>query len=354
LRLGRLVHAGQTISGSGAITGDPPVSQWCGIRHTALDSPLRRIPKLAQEDWETTQRLEKTGDIEPRKRYVHGERVEVYRDATAQGGELGENELAIKSSQSPYRLGEFRPNQTVLTAAIDVQWRRLYWMVCATDPQSLTTDIVHHGMLPLCLDGQNATRDQIIAGLTNCATTVHSVLPEGAQLSAAGVDTSDGTTSEAVFAWLAGNPDWYAIRGKAEKSLGKTNVKTTPLHSVPAIISCHHSVDHSGTYTVAIIHVDNVKGDIMRSLPKLATEAGAVNIPQEEAATGRLIREMTAERLTPTPTGLKWVRRRTDNHRLDLAVYNRALSRLAIDCLGAGSSTAKAAKGGNQFAFFGY
>lgn len=344
LRHGKLVHAGQTVTGSGTVDGEPPISKWCGIRHTGLDSPLRRLEKLAEEDFDSKMRYEKTGDAEPRRRYVHGEKVETYKDDGQGGVDVDDHALAVKSAQSPYALGEFRSCQRVYTAAIDVQWRKLFWMICATDPQTLSMDIVHHGMLPLSLEGQNASREQLIAGLGACATTICGLLPEGGKLAAAGVDISDGTTADATLYWLAGNPEWFGIRGKAERSLAKTQAKTTPKYNVPAIVSCYRSVDKSGSYTVAIIHVDNVKADILRSLPKPISEAGSVNLPNGEASTGRLIRELTAEQLRPTPTGLKWVKRRADNHRLDLAVYNRAMSRIAIDCTGAGGDDAPTCK----------
>jgi phage terminase large subunit GpA-like protein len=330
LPLGRFVHRGQSIDAQGQVVGHPIATETAGVRWTCLDSPLRNLGKLVAEYRAHVAFRETYRDHEPMRQFHHAELVEIYTDDESDL-QVHEQDLAIRSAQAAYEAGTIPAEADLVTGAIDVQWRRLYWVILAYACATGTWWIIDHGRLGLSLDGDDATPEQMRAGLDRLRARFIDGFPvagksERRPVDLVAVDTADGATRPNLLPWLRGRKGWWPTRGQSDRQEADPGSGRV-VEQVPGVLTAYRKEDSLPVWVQLAIHVDALKEEVMRALARPMGTPAAGHLPPGEAADGELVRELCAERKESTLTGWRWVRRHKHNHRLDGTVYALALAK---------------------------
>jgi phage terminase large subunit GpA-like protein len=144
-------------------------------------------------------------------------------------------------------------------------------------------------------------------------------------------------------------PGCYPLHGQGERQ-GKDSAGGAAILRIPGVLSVNRQTTAVPAYDLLAIAGDILKGAVLRDLSRDHGSSSCGYIPHGEAARGWLIKELCAERLEDTPLGPRYVKTYQHNHRLDCAVYNRALGKWLIHSqahAGGDVSAAAAAIGGS-------
>lgn len=332
LPLGVLVMAGQRVElvdGQAVVTGDPPPVLTAGLRWTALDSPLQNLGALAVEFQRATELKTRFDDHDALRQFHHAALVEPYLDADDTLA-LREIDLATRSAQADYAIRTLPGEVDFVVISIDVQLRSVYWEALGWNVETGQSWILDYGRVPVCMDGVTPTEQQMHAALdvVDGKAADGWSFDNGTTLTPVrgGIDTADGNTRPWVLTWLARRPSWHALRGQSER-ITPDIAAGTAVFRLPGVLAIYHQTTARPSWYQIAINVDQMKAEVYRAFARAPGSPGAMHLPSGEAADGPLIMQLTAERQEPTATGPRWVRRRKNNHYLDVTAYNVAFAR---------------------------
>ncbi len=304
----QVVHRGQEVDESGAITGPIPRTKAFGLLTTKLDFHLGAgLGELAVEHRRAKARLEESGD--------HGLMRSFYRDRLAReytaeieemeaGTELSSQYLlqrAIRCEWGPVRqvtdravdsaptysrhLADPPPAAIGVVAGVDVQRDRVYWVNVAYGVDGTTWDVAwgyEYGRQ----DRSPYSKGELFA-LLDRVDIVTREYSGPIPFTAGGLDTGDQTDD--LLAWLKGKPLWKPTRGS------NGTIKDDP-GDIPGIV--HR---REGLY---LIDTDAVRELLHSAYRRPNGTVGAAHLPnglQNNSTDMAYLRHLVAERMVLDP-----------------------------------------------------
>ncbi len=330
----RLVAAGQACAVDGTVTGEPVASMTWGILWTALDSPRITLARLAAQ-WVEAESARRDGDHSLMRRFSRDRLCRPYLADRVDGAALDVTALALRSASATYNRATVPVGVRWITATVDVQKRELWWQAIAHGDGGRWW-ILDWGRDVVVEDFRGEpTPDHVAAALDRVAARVAAGWPsvetgEILRPLLRGVDV--GYQPDAVRDWLALQQGaWLAVRGSGDGVLSD-RPKGKSSYRLEGWLDIRTNPDGS---RVHYAEADLIKHTLVAALARTQGQPGAGHLPAGQAADDWLIKQLCAEHFKEG----KWVKRRKDNHLLDLTVYNLALGRLAAET-GAGQPAA--------------
>ncbi len=279
----RLVQGDQTVDAQGVVTGDAPRSLTFGLRWTALDSPLKSLPKLAVE-FRAAKLKAAASDHEDLRNFYRDRLTEAYTGDLDQTVELSLALIYQRSAASHYQAGDVPPGVEYLTAAVDQQARWLYWVVrgysLANDAGSFERYLIAAGVEQLQhIDGPMAgqplgpkdepTQEQRHAALERVARLMANGFPkDGVPMVPIRKALDVGMWLTDVRPWLARSPDWTGVAGRGAaqvlRQLGATSGNR--LVFIPGVVDVRQQQDAYGVWALWLIDADKVRGSVHNGL----------------------------------------------------------------------------------------
>lgn len=238
-------HKGQTVDAGGIVQGESPKTDSFGLRTTALDCILTTLGAIAEKHAAARYALDQHGNHEPMRKFYRYQRVEHYTgdqqtDEDAKETPHSHQSLALRSERTAWaevvensdeskRWSRYAASVpaavTTISASIDVQRNRIYWVMVGIDDERRTYDIGWG--IERARDGTDGKEPppfspgDLHSVLTRAADWIESLA--GPEFKLGTVDVSDGVTQGEVAEWLSSRDKWHAIQGEAHLPESRPN-----------------------------------------------------------------------------------------------------------------------------------
>ncbi len=301
----RLLHRGEELDAKGKKTGERPRTRCLGARWNAMCHPLRTMADIAEKEWNA------------RRLGTDAEEMAICQYTWAipyvPRAQISLRPLAIAklSKASGYGIGDMPSPIRYLTAAVDVQKYWCYWGVYGFDyvPSARPADDSSAQASGYLLagsvenlkhtDGSNwgahcqpgemppdPEAPDYWAALERIAIQLAGMFPNSSEQ----IGTPPmvrrmldvGYRMDLLRPWLARNPEWTGIVGRAEtqvmRELGATSGNRVTF--LPGVADVRMQRDAHGDWHLWMIDVDQVKAQIHTGLTKPRGEPGCLYVPR--------------------------------------------------------------------------
>ena len=288
LRSGILVHAGQTVSKAGVVSGERKSPRHTSILWWRGESPRRTLSSLIESYLEARAMYDATGDHGPMKRFYHDYLCRPY-DLDVQElnteGPLKPSILAGLSARSQmagvdyksdfigegataqglhaYRIVLNIPDEVeAVFAGVDVQANRCYWVLVGANRQAQEFDL-GWGQEWARVDQRAGSLDEMYLLFDRVAGRMRHLSGEF-PFTVGAIDA--GSQIDLVRKWaFANRPQWHPIRGDTH------SVKTVEDGDIEGI-----SYMRDG---LIFVHVDNVRDGLQAAYRRPQDAPGAIILP---------------------------------------------------------------------------
>jgi len=310
------------------IKGPVPPSDICGIWWDRVSSPRTSMARQARA-WVKAQRDYEAGDPSALEGF--------YQDALSRPWEDADRTLqaahAVLEGKSreavlPLRVAPPSALAERLYGFVDMQHRRLYWLVIAYCWRTARWWIVHHGEHAFARERMRATEQEVIQALDDLWADAHLAgypradSGEMVRPRVWGADVADGTNPNkgAILEWVLAHPGVYPCHGQSDRQTADQRDGQAKF-MLPGVLSLHAQERHVPPYDLVVTAVDQLKARAVRDLGRpYDAESHTAILPQHETRDSHLVRELCAEKQVTRDDGtLAWEQTYRHNHRLDCA-----------------------------------